>query len=85
MTNTFTAPLLPTSYLPTSYLDATGNIDYGMTNDYMFRAILQENTVALTGLLCSLLHLNPKDIISVEITNPILLGNKIDSKDFGYG
>lgn len=25
-----------------SYLDATGAIEYGMTNDYMFHAVLQK-------------------------------------------
>lgn len=32
-----------------SYETATGKIDYGMTNDYMFRAILQKNSVVLKG------------------------------------
>lgn len=26
----------------TPIMEATGNIDYGLTNDYMFRAILQK-------------------------------------------
>lgn len=41
----------------TSFRNATGKIDYTMTNDYMFRAVLQENEKVLTGLICSLLHL----------------------------
>lgn len=36
----------------------TGKIDYGMRNNYMFRAVLQENKTVLTGLVCSLLHLS---------------------------
>ena len=28
---------------------ATGEIKYNMTNDYMFRALFQQNTVALKG------------------------------------
>jgi predicted transposase/invertase (TIGR01784 family) len=61
---------------------ATGTIDYRFTNDYMFRAVLQKNERVLKALICSLLHLNPKDITSLEITNPIILGNAITDKEF---
>ena len=67
---------------PLSYLDAHGEIGYGMTNDYMFRAVLQENKIVLKGLICSLLHLEDQDVTSVEITNPIQLGKSIDAKTF---
>ena len=62
--------------------NAHGVIPFGMTNDYMFRAVLQTNNKALRGLICSLLHLHEEDIISVEITNPIILGKSIKSKEF---
>lgn len=68
--------------LPLSYKDAHGSIDYGMTNDYMFRAVLQENKIVLKGLICSLLHLKDDEVSSVEITNPLQLGKSIDSKTF---
>lgn len=32
-----------------SYLDATGEIPHNMTNDYMFRYILQKNEKVLAG------------------------------------
>lgn len=64
-----------------SYLDATGEIPFNMTNDYMFRAVLQKNEKVLRGLVASLLHLNPEEI-QVEITNPVKLGSTIDNKDF---
>ncbi len=32
-----------------SYLNATGHIPYGMTNDYMFRLILEKNNYVLKG------------------------------------
>ncbi|MCM1252836.1 MAG: Rpn family recombination-promoting nuclease/putative transposase [Clostridium sp.] len=53
-----------------------------MTNDYMFRAVFQTNNKALHGLICSLLHLHEEDIASVEITNPIILGESIKNKEF---
>ena len=65
-----------------SFESASGPIDYGFTNDYMFRAVLQHNDRVLKGLICSLLHLQPNDVVSIEITNPILPGNSHDDKEF---
>ena len=62
--------------------NATGKIDYPLTNDYMFRAVLQENEKVLTGLICSLLHLKHTDVKSVVILNPIELGKAIDDRAF---
>ena len=65
-----------------SYEIASGPIAYNMTNDYMFRAILQKNEFVLRGLIGALLHLDQADIKSVEITNPMILGEQIDNKQF---
>ena len=65
-----------------SYTDNTGVIPYNMTNDYMFRYILQENETVLRGLICALLRLEPKEIIAIEIRNPIDLSKNIAGKDF---
>jgi len=65
-----------------SFENATGEISYNMTNDYMFRYILQKNRKVLKGLISSLLHLNPDDIMELEITNPIDLANDIMGKEF---
>ena len=62
--------------------NATGPIDYGFTNDYMFNTILQYNNHVLKGLVCSLLHLQPDDIISIEVKNPILPGRTYENKEF---
>ena len=56
-----------------TFKNATGKIDYTMTNDYMFRAVLQENKKVLTGLICSLLHLKRSDVKTILILNPIEL------------
>ncbi len=61
--------------------NAHGRVLYNMTNDYMFRAVLQSNNKVLRGLICSLLHLHEKDVHSVEITNPIILGESIHNKE----
>ena len=65
-----------------SYTDNTVVIQYNMTNDYMFRYILQKNEKVLRGLICALLHLKPEEILSVEIKNPIDLSKNITGKDF---
>jgi len=59
---------------------ATGLLAIPMTNDYLFRALLQRNNKVLKGLICALLHLDPSDVSSVVIANPIELGNAIDDK-----
>ena len=70
------------TYQHASYKDATGTMDFGLTNDYMFHAVFQKNKTALTGLLSSVLHMEPEKIKSVIITNPIKIGEQIDEKSF---
>ena len=65
-----------------SYEEATGTIDYTLTNDYMFRAIVQSNEKVLRGLIGSLLHLKQEEIQTVEIKNPIELGKAVNNKNF---
>ncbi|MDE6743866.1 MAG: Rpn family recombination-promoting nuclease/putative transposase [Lachnospiraceae bacterium] len=62
--------------------DLHGVIPIRMTNDYLFRALMQRNTNVLKSLICSLLHLDPDDVISVTILNPIELGETIDDKNY---
>ena len=72
----------PTSISLTSMLEnAYGKIPYNMTNDYMFRAVLQSNNKVLRGLICSLLHLKETEVYSVEITNPVILGEAVHDKE----
>lgn len=65
-----------------NFQTAAGRIPYNMTNDYMFRAVFQSSNEALRGLICSLLHLSESEVVSVDITNPIMLGESIDNKAF---
>ena len=68
--------------LSVPYEEATGSPAYGLTNDYMFRAVFQENELARKGLIASILHMNPEYIQSVAIRNPIKLGEQIEDKEF---
>ena len=72
----------PTEKLREELQHATGEIKCGGTNNYMFQAFLQENNEALRNLICSVLHLDPSSVVSIEITNPILLGKFIENKTF---
>ena len=58
----------------------TGEIRYTLRNDYMFKAVLQKNKRALTGLLSALLSMPAEKIVDIEIMNPIELGETIDDK-----
>lgn len=62
--------------------NAHGPIPFRMTNDYLFRALMQTDTESLRGLICSLLHLRSEDLCSAVILNPIELGKSIDDKNF---
>ncbi|MBQ0027409.1 MAG: Rpn family recombination-promoting nuclease/putative transposase [Lachnospiraceae bacterium] len=54
---------------------------YGMSNDYMFKAVMQENKAVLINLVAALMRIGEERIVSCEITNPIELGRNISSKD----
>ena len=64
------------------YMQATGKMPYSLTNDYLFRALLQKNNRVLKHLICALLHLQPEKVQTVTIINPIVLGQAIDNKTF---
>lgn len=64
------------------FLNVSGQVPYRMINDYLFRAVLQSNNKALRGLICAVLHLAEEEVISVEITNPVVLGDTVTDKEF---
>lgn len=72
----------PTSAIRELVQHATGELHHMLTNDYLFRALLQENNKVLKGLICSVLHLSSDCVSSVTITNPILLGKDLNRKTF---
>ncbi len=60
----------------------TGEMQFTFTNDYMFRAVLQESTNALKGLLCAVLGMETDQIAEIQVLNPIELGKSMGLKDF---
>ena len=69
--------------VPSDILDNVhGPLPIPMTNDYLFRALMQQNNRVLRALICSLLHLDDAEVSSVVISNPIELGKNIDDKTY---
>lgn len=62
------------------FASATGPIRFNMTNDFMFKTVLQRNNHVLIGLICALLHLDESTVKSAVVQNPIEPGELIDDK-----
>ena len=65
-----------------AWLDETGDLPVPMTNDYMFKAVCQEDNFALKSLICAVLHKDEEEVKSAIVGNPILLGKAIDEKEY---
>ena len=61
-------------------MEFTGNIPYTLKNDYMFKAVFQENEKVLKGFLSSLLNIPVQSIQTIHIENPIILGETVTNK-----
>jgi predicted transposase/invertase (TIGR01784 family) len=64
------------------FVNATGALKYNMTNDYLFRMVLQRDSETLIMLICSLLHLKRSEVIDAYIENPIEPGATISNKEY---
>ena len=63
------------------FMNTTGKLDYNMTNDYMFRMVLQRDNETLTGLICSVLGLSRDEVSNCSIENTIVPGTSINNKE----
>lgn len=77
---------IPATKYPITENDAwkslSGELPVRMTNDYLFKALLQSDNETLKAILASLLHMPISRIKSAKIKNEILLGTHIDAKTF---
>ncbi len=64
-----------------NYMDASGPVAVPMTNDYLFKALLQKNSNVLKAMVGSLLHRDVASIHDIRINNPITLGRSVKEKD----
>ncbi|MBD5542643.1 MAG: Rpn family recombination-promoting nuclease/putative transposase [Lachnospiraceae bacterium] len=71
-----------TSLSHMDFHSATGRLEYTLTNDFLFKSLLQKNEKVLKALVASLMHLKMEEITSIEITNPIELGRTVKDKTF---
>lgn len=62
--------------------NAAGKIDYTLLNDCMFHAVMQRNRKVLKGLVCALLHLEPDEVQSITLLNPIEFSDRMRDKNF---
>ncbi|MDO4293992.1 MAG: Rpn family recombination-promoting nuclease/putative transposase [Eubacteriales bacterium] len=76
----FPAPQNGDESLPPLLRQMSGPISFGLTNAYMFVAVLQNNQEALANLIAAILHIDRSEILSLEILNPIVLGEAADEK-----
>ena len=58
-----------------------GNLDIKMTNDLLFKYLLQKNSNVLKSIICSLLYMDESEVVDTVVTNPILLGEAITDKN----
>lgn len=55
-------------------MEKHGKIRYRFMNAYLFATVFQKNQETLKDLIAALLRIELKEIVSLEILNPILLG-----------
>ena len=65
---------------PHSFQDATGPVAIRLTNDYIFKRILEKNETVLRALIGSLLHRSIDEITHLHILNPIMPGDAITDR-----
>ena len=61
-------------------MEKHGKIRYRFMNAYLFATVFQKNQETLKDLIAALLRIELKEIVSLEILNPILPGQDIDHK-----
>ncbi|WP_044913146.1 Rpn family recombination-promoting nuclease/putative transposase [Butyrivibrio sp. WCE2006] len=64
------------------YMNATGEVRYNMTNDYMFRMVLQRDKNTLINLISSVLDIPIHTIQDVKIENVVEPGASINNKEY---
>lgn len=67
---------------PSPWESATGEIRYPLTNDYMFRIVLENNITILKGIISATMHIPICDIDTAVVKNPIVLGASISDKTY---
>ena len=61
--------------------NATGALEYRLTNDALFHIVMERSEPALRGLLAALLGIQKNKILTLYVQNPIHFGETIDDKE----
>ena len=61
-------------------MEKHGKIRYRFMNAYLFATVFQKNQETLKDLIAALLRIELKEIVSLEILNPILPGRILTTK-----
>lgn len=61
--------------------EESGSIGFRMSNDYLFRALMQRDEKTLRRIVAAFLQVSPDDIEDVTVINPIILGESINDKE----
>ena len=76
----FPKTLVSPPNLPFDLEQATGALQYHMTNDLLVKLLLERNENVLKSLLSALLHIPIESITQLQILNPFIQGQTIESK-----
>ncbi len=60
----------------------TGHLPIKLTNDYLFRALIQSDPDTRNSIIASLLGISVDEILETTVENPILLGESLEDKYF---
>jgi hypothetical protein len=63
-----------------NWKEPTGPLPFRMTNDYLFKYLLQSEEDVLKAIVCSYRDLNPDDIRSIYVMNAIQISDEIADK-----
>jgi predicted transposase/invertase (TIGR01784 family) len=80
--NTSTATSDAQEAMESIQVPTSGRLVIPMTNDYLFRALLEKNNAVLCEMIRDLLHLDVSETVMATIKNPIEPGQTIDEKEF---
>ena len=64
-----------------AWKEKTGALDFKMSNDYLFRMLLQEDPDTLKAIIASFMHVSIDEIEQVTVINPIVPGESVDDKE----
>lgn len=59
----------------------SGPLPFRMTNDFLFKYLLQGDNIILKGLICSFLDMDESEITEINVTNPISLSDDVNAKE----